>query len=162
MISLACLLHRVARAYHSALGHGTARAYLTAREARFLFVCYTTSLFCAPCVARALLRQFYTLKFIVVFLFLFCFFAGEELEEKQLLFLCLYTNLSRLPSIERCHQKSDKRSQSFPFRQHSWACMVSFPRRRGNKNAHLMHRKGKMRDKRYRMVKWHTSRKTRG
>ena len=82
MISLACLLHRVARAYLSALGHGTARAYLTAREARLLLVCYATNLFCAARVARVLLRHFYTLKFILIFLFLFCFFWEEEWGEK--------------------------------------------------------------------------------
>ena len=68
---LGCLLHRVARAYYYTLGHGTAGAHVTARVARLLFVCYTTNLFCAARVARALLRHFHTLKFILVF---FCFF----------------------------------------------------------------------------------------
>ena len=71
---LGCLLNRVARAYYSALGHGTARAHLMARAARLLFVCYTTNLFCAARVARALWLHFYTLKFILVFSFLFLFF----------------------------------------------------------------------------------------
>ena len=75
---LGCLRHRVARAYYSGLGHGTARAHLTLREARFLFVCYTKSLFCAACVARALLRHFYTLKFILVFCFCFVFLGGRN------------------------------------------------------------------------------------
>ena len=70
---LGCLLHRVARAYYTALGHGTARAHLIARAARLLFVCYTTNLFSAARVARALWLQFYTLKFVLVFFFLFCF-----------------------------------------------------------------------------------------
>ena len=69
---LSCLLHRVSRAYYYALGHGPARAHLTAHAARLLFVYYTTNLFCAVRGARALLRHFYILKFILVFLF-FCF-----------------------------------------------------------------------------------------
>ena len=71
---LGCLLHRVARAYYYTLGHGTAGAHLTAHAARLLYVCYTTNLFCAARVARALLRHFYTLKFILVF-FVFLFFV---------------------------------------------------------------------------------------
>ena len=43
---LACLLHRVARAYHSALGHGTERAYLTACAACLLLVWSATQRTC--------------------------------------------------------------------------------------------------------------------
>ena len=51
----------------------------------------------------------------------------------------LFFRVSKLPSIEQCRQKSDKRRYTSPLRQHSWACMVSFSRRRRNKNAHFMH-----------------------
>ena len=57
----------------------------------------------------------------------------------QNLITFLFFRMSKLPSIKQCRQKSDKRRYASPLRQHSWACMVSFPRRRRNKNAHLMH-----------------------
>ena len=55
---LGCPLQRVARAYYSALGHGTARAHLIASAAHLLCVCYTTTLFCAAREARTLWRHF--------------------------------------------------------------------------------------------------------
>ena len=115
-----------------------------------------------------------------VFLFLvFCFFFRGEWGEIALVPLSvhkaavvlhwdpelnyfLYFRMSRLPSIEQCRQKSDKQQWTNPLRQYSWTCMVSFPRRRGNKNAHFVHHSVQMRDERYGMVKWHTSRNTRG
>ena len=132
---LGCLLKRVARAYYSAFGHGTARAHLIARAARLLFVCYTMNLFCAARVARALWLHFYTLKFILVFLFLFCFvlfcFSEGDREMRgnssrsffctqicrgpygfalgfQIKFFFLFSRMSKLPSFEQCRQKSDK------------------------------------------------------
>ena len=78
-----------------------------------------------------------------------------------LLLLFLY-RMSKLPSIEQRRQKGDKRRYTSPLRQHSWACMVSFPRRLGNTNAHFMHPISKMRDTRCGMVKWRSSRGTRG
>ena len=46
--------------------------------------------------------------------------------------------------MQQCEDKLNRKTAHFrlpsdnmplQFRQHSWACMVSFPRRRGNKNA---------------------------
>ena len=98
MMSIACLLHRVAHAYHSALGHGTctACAYLTACAARLLLVCYATNLFCDARVTCALLRHFHTLKFIVLFWFFFWGGWGEGRDRRNSLcsfVLCRSTNL---------------------------------------------------------------------
>ena len=114
-------------------------------------------------VARVLLRHFITIKFILVsFVFLWFFYlffkrgggviafallsvhkSAMELRslhrDSESNYLFLFFRVSKLPSIEQCRQKSDKRRYTSPLRQHSWACMVSFPRRRRNKNAHFMH-----------------------
>ena len=162
MISLVCLLNRVARVYHSAFGHGTctARAYLTACAACLLFflACYATNLFCADCVTWALLQHMFLCSLSVhkSAVDLTVLHWDPELS------YCLFFRMSKLHSIEQCRQKSDKRRYTTPLRQHSWACMVSFPRRRGVENAYFVHPSAQMRDKRYGMVKWQTPRKTRG
>ena len=174
-MNLGCLINRVARAHQSALGHGTARAHLTAREARLLFsrllhnepvLCYL----CGVCV----FCDISTLKFRPTFFF----FGGRDWAEITFHSLSvqkssvertflhwdlelnyfLYFRMSKIPSIEQCRQKSDKLRYTLFLRQHSWACMVSFPRRRGNKNAHFVHPSEQMRDTRYGMAKWLSSR----
>ena len=78
------------------------------------------------------------------------------------LLFTLFFRMHKLPNIEQRRQKSDIPPLSWPLRRHSWAWMVSFPRRRGNKNAHLVHPYVQMRVFRHWMVKWHTSPGTRG
>ena len=132
-------------------------------------------------VARVLLRNFITVKFILVsfvLLWLFQFFkwGGGVIAFALLsvhksaveptvfasgfrnLITCLVFRVSKLPSIKQCQPKSDKRRYASPLRQHSGACMVSFPRRRRNKNAHFVHPSTQMRDTRCGMVKWRSSR----
>ena len=88
-----CLLQRVARAYQSALGHGTALPYLSARDARLFFVCYATHPFCAQnnrhtcctCGVRALSPHVITLKFSLVSFLLWT---------TELFLFCRYTHLT--------------------------------------------------------------------
>ena len=72
--------------------------------------------------------------------------------------LTLFFRMQKLPSIEQRQQKSDIPHKEKTLRQHSYAWMVSFPRKSGNKNAHSVHPSEQMRVLWYGMVKGRSSR----
>ena len=131
---LGCLLHRVARAYHCPLGHGTAACTFNctcSKLAQFRLL-HNEPVLCCSCGAC----------FIATFLYVkvhpvFFFFSGARGEWGEIAFVplsvhkaavkrtvlhwdpelnyFLYFRMSKLPSIEQCRQKSDKQTigQSF-------------------------------------------------
>ena len=73
-----------------------------------------------------------------------------------------FFRMQKLPNIEQRRQKGDIPHKNKTLRQHSRPWMVSFPRRRGNKNAHLVHPSGPMWVLWYGMVKGRSSPGKRG
>ena len=76
--------------------------------------------------------------------------------------LDLFSECKNYQILSSANRKVTHGSSPLLCDQFFWAWLVSFPRRRRNKNAHWVHPYSEMRDIHYRLVKWQSSQGTRG